>query len=440
MASETIFAYVGQKGSGKTHEGVIRIVEAVNRGRSVVAVMPDLNLQRLADLCGKELDDLKRWVRVADYDDMYKSDFWPGHSDESSLRAGSRSFRSDAWKSGFVRSGDLLVLDEMWRLMEPTTGMDPKEKLAHKRLKVAMHMARHWRGPLDWSDPENVKKYLDSDWDPSKGGPDGDGTPLVSMNILILTQKYHDLDKKMIGQVDQVTDLYSFPADKFPKWMQKLPFLGKTFDTRGKYNAVTFDGDKLPARDSHAYKDAKSFRVHYHRPEIHYLIEKEGGQALEVPIDDRRKLSDSKEAKHLKFWLIMLIPFLIFSYFSLKRAYDKYLKPKPDIEVVEQDKAAIDAITGVPSSSNVVNSLPNSSPVIRYDSIEFQRSYGNIGGTSFIKTDKGIHVTKDFLKTSKGVEFYDKKNDNVITRYSVPVSDGIRSNGERPPLYPPSNF
>jgi hypothetical protein len=43
VASETIFAYVGPKGSGKTHEGTRVVLEQLKLGRFVVAVIPTLS-------------------------------------------------------------------------------------------------------------------------------------------------------------------------------------------------------------------------------------------------------------------------------------------------------------------------------------------------------------------------------------------------------------
>jgi len=434
VASETIFAYVGQKGSGKTHEGTIRVLEAVQAGRSVVAIIPDLRLDRLAKLAGKKLEDIERWVRVADPDDMLKPEFWPGHGNEAALRAGSDQFDPNAWKMGILRSGDLLVADECWRLLESDTGMEPIEKKAKKRFKVYMHMARHWRGPLDWSDPENVKKYLDTDWHPGLGGPEnvgGDGTKLVSSNLLLLTQKYHDLDRKMIGQVDQVTDLYSFPPKQFPEWMTKLPVIGKAFNTEGKYNAVTFNGDKLPPRDSPAYqKDHKSWRVHRHRPEIHHVIEKEGGQALEVPIDDRRKLGDSREAKHLKFWAPILIIGLVFAAWSFYRAYNKYMVPKPKEEI-----ESVETVPSVDQTQSSPGAVPSGSsapaPRPTYASAG-RRTLGAIGGVAVVSGPDGLTFSNKFLNTKSGVVVYDEENGVSIDRYSAPVVDSIRTGDPGP--------
>lgn len=128
------------------------------------------------------------------------------------------------------------------------------------------------------------------------GGPrekGGDGTELVSTNILILTQDYSALDNRLRKQVDQICDIRSFKDETLPGWLQavakKLPFgWGKGLVTDGHYSVSTFDGHRLPERKTKQYMtNRKAFEKLPHLPAIHGLFEKAGGQALEVGVDKR---------------------------------------------------------------------------------------------------------------------------------------------------------
>lgn len=411
MASETIFAYVGPKGSGKSHEGVCRLVDVIKAGRSVVAVIPDLRLDRVADLVELPLEDLRRWVRIVDYDDVEREDFWP---DEHAVRHGSEHYRRDAWRESIVRSGDVVIIDEAWRWLESSRSIPP-------RFKRALHMARHWRGPADWRDPASVDRFLNADWAPADGGEEGDGTVLVSTNILLLTQDYQALDKNLRRQVDQVTELYSFPKGFFPPWVQRfVPGLR----TDNRYNAVTFDSHRLPTKGTKAYTQYRSKEIHFHRPEIHHLMEKAGGQALETAIDGRRQLMSSAEAKHIKLMAIVVVLLIVVA--GTKSVL--WWRSLPGNGSSGEPTATASAAAPRAQATNSDIIQPVRSKSAGEAPAGHVRAIGTVGGVAVVYDGDRLIFRDEFLKGREGPTYVDSSG-NVVSRYSARPNFGGRSGG-----------
>lgn len=301
MASETIFAYVGPKGSGKTHEGTRVVLEQLKLGRFVVAVIPTLDVNKVVELLDDE--SVRERLRVVDYDAVDQENFFPEESRIKLVKADDGSFvpgpnyHPKAWRESVVRCGAVVVIDEAWRWLEST-------KSIPERFKKALHMARHWRGPADWRNAADRERFLDDVdlWHPGLGGDPakgGDGTRLVSMNILLLTQDYSSLNRTLRKQVDQICDIKSYKKGAVPELVQKLfPW----WRTDGRYSVSTFEGHILPERRSKKYQtDRKSFEILPHRPEIHALFEYAGGQAMERAVDDRSSAANDSRLSYIKY-------------------------------------------------------------------------------------------------------------------------------------------
>lgn len=346
MASETIFAYVGPKGSGKTHEGTRVVLDQLRQGRYVVAVIPSLDVSRVAEYLDD--DTVYDRLRVVDYDEVDREDFFPSEDriklikQQDGSMAPGPSFEPTAWRESIVPCGAVVVIDEAWRWLETTNSIPP-------RFKKALHMARHWRGPADWRRSADRAKYLHSEcdvcshgqrcseiWHPGLGGDvekGGDGSTLVSMNILLLTQDYSSLNRTLRKQIDQVCDIKSYKNGAVPAVVQKLlPF----WKTDGRYSVSTFEGHRLPERRSKAYdKDRKSFEILPHDPAIHGLFEYAGGQAGERAIDDRSSAEKDTRLSYIKYVAFLLVFGALGIGYYTYTSFTKMVPPR-DIETSER--------------------------------------------------------------------------------------------------------
>ena len=104
-----IKAYVGIMGSGKTYEvASVVIYNAIKQGRRVISNIAGLNADeyyRLLELEGFNPDKLGQIVQI-EHSQVLEPDFWLNDVD---FKAG---------KQNFIQSGDLLVLDEIWRFWD----------------------------------------------------------------------------------------------------------------------------------------------------------------------------------------------------------------------------------------------------------------------------------------------------------------------------------
>lgn len=410
MASETIFAYVGPKGSGKTHEGTRVVIEQLRLGRFVVAVIPSLDVNRVVELLDD--DSVRDRLRVVDYDAVERDDFFPDE-DRIKLIKGPNgdmvpgpAFNPRAWRETIVPTGAVVVIDEAWRWLESTQSIPP-------RFKKALHMARHWRGPADWRSASDRERFLkepcregsclacrlggdavyqcpdlgaDGMWHPRLGGDvakGGDGTGLVSMNILLLTQDYSSLNRTLRKQVDQICDIKSYKNGAVPPIVQKLfPF----WRTDGRYSVSTFEGHKLPDRRSKAYQtERKAFEILPHLPEIHGLFEYAGGQALERAVDDRSSASNDARLGYIKYVAMMVVAGIAVFGFMAYRGVSKMITPKAD---EAQQVASTDAPDSSPTSQPSAAPV-RSNPVPASPRNPVARVAGAVAGTVFVVDGDG---------------------------------------------------
>jgi hypothetical protein len=431
MAGESFYAYVGTRGSGKSHEASKRIIEQVWLGRDTVVVNPDFRVDRLVEFLNNidsmlslglgsaegpekylldrgidlteervfDFDHVSKYCRVFDYDVLeQKSGFWPEEEemrvllDSNGNRIYDPRWRPDGWRRQLVRAGSFVVVDEAWRLMDDATRIPPSAKKMFR-------MMRHWRGPIDWRDPEDVKKYLCDEegkmWDPSMGGPvdkGGDGTQLVSMNLLVMTQDYQALDSKLRRQVNQITDLFTYPKGHLSGFLAKM---NKAWDLDGKYSATTFPSHLLPARGTLQHlRKRESFEILPHIPEVHALTEKAGGASVEARIDNRSTMSNSVEAKTLRsYWKIFFVIFVICgAYF----AWFYYNNIAPSITTEEEDQtqtANRDTVTQIEPQTQTptnVSVAPSSAQPSLSEELPKARVVGTVGNVVVVKNSLGL--------------------------------------------------
>ncbi|WP_271298914.1 zonular occludens toxin domain-containing protein [Sphingomonas sp. CV7422] len=399
MASETIFAYVGPKGSGKTHEGTRVVLEQLRLGRFVVAVIPSLDVNRVVELLDD--DTVRDRLRVVDYDAVERDDFFPDEDriklikgPEGEMIAGPM-FDGRAWRETIVPTGAVVVIDEAWRWLESTQSIPP-------RFKKALHMARHWRGPANWRSAEDRERFMADPcgscencteglvrqcvelWHPGKGGDvakGGDGTVLVSMNILLLTQDYSSLNRTLRKQIDQICDIKSYKAGAVPPIIQKLfPF----WRTDGRYSVSTFEGHKIPDRRSKAYNvERKAFEILPHLPEIHGLFEYAGGQALERAVDDRSSASNDSRLGYIKYAAFLAVVAIgVFGYWTYTGIRDM-VTPK-NAAGAPVEAVASSTATYAPATAKTAPAAP-----VRQRRPTLARVAGAVAGTTFVVDDEG---------------------------------------------------
>lgn len=116
-----ISAYIGIPGSGKSYEAVCNvIIPAFTSGRRVVTNIYGLQKDKITE----RYPDATGEIIVVDNDDVLKADFFPFKGGEGS----------------FCQFGDLIVIDEAWRIF----GSD-KDMTAEKKSFIAEH--RHFTHP-----------------------------------------------------------------------------------------------------------------------------------------------------------------------------------------------------------------------------------------------------------------------------------------------------
>ncbi len=343
MASETIYGYFGQKGAGKTHELVRVILARLKEGRRVVAVMPQLDVDKVARFLGDPT--VRDRLIVKDYTDVTDDpNFFPNEHVIRSLQQWKRfdidyaveeptpesprapmPENAKDWRKSVVIPGDLVVIDEAWRWLESAKDIP-------KPLKAALHMARHWHGPVDWRNPEDIAKYTSPDWFPGYGGPEwvdayedqpvidertgeptgktkkvkvrkfkgGDGTPMVTTNILFASQDFFGLARSLRGQIDQTTLLVSIRDSYFPTLLKKAT------DGKEQYLAYTFEAADMPTRRQMLAGLEKGEKLWLteetitHDDGVHSLYEYATGYAQEKRADDKSNLANNPHWKKIK--------------------------------------------------------------------------------------------------------------------------------------------
>lgn len=326
MASYSAKGIFGRKGAGKTHELVRLALEKLREGRRVCIVVPQLNQDKVIRL----FDDPTIFERltVASYEDVAKPGFWPDEQLQTRLNTWRRfdmdyrrekpsektprsEIPADAhkWKDTVVRPGDFVVLDEAWRWLQTPKDCPPG-------LKSALHMCRHWRGPADWRNPEDIDRYLSDDWFPGLGGAEydkngdylgGDGTQMVTTNLVIASQKYQGLNRALREMLEESTMLIHVDTSALPEKYRK-----RFEEDREMYAAYTFESEHVPTwqqLDRAAERKEPIWvgeQFIYHEDHIHDLYSYADGYAREDRADDKNDISNHPNIVKLRKMLKLL--------------------------------------------------------------------------------------------------------------------------------------
>lgn len=112
-----IKAYIGRMGSGKSYEVVSHVIlNSLRRGRRVVSNIAGLNyaaMLKLLEEDGVEADEVGELVTVT-HDQVLEENFFRTDAD------------NELGKETFVKPGDLVALDEIWRFWKPRGEIPPR--------------------------------------------------------------------------------------------------------------------------------------------------------------------------------------------------------------------------------------------------------------------------------------------------------------------------
>lgn len=254
-----ISAYIGIPGSGKSYEAVCNvIIPAFTSGRRVVTNIYGLQKDKITE----RYPDATGEIIVVDNDDVLKADFFPFKGGEGS----------------FCQFGDLIVIDEAWRIF----GSD-KDMTAEKKSFIAEH--RHFTHPETG----------------------------ISCDLVIVNQSLSNIARFL---KDKIETTYR---------MRKLKALG----LNNHYCIDVYSGHKI-------YKSnlVTSYRNKYN-PDIFELYKSyEGNNGNEKQTDKRQSIWNSGKVRFfLVLFPLMFIGsgWLIYSFFSTFGRSD----PSPDLATTD---------------------------------------------------------------------------------------------------------
>lgn len=260
-----ISAYIGIPGSGKSYEAVCNvIIPAFTSGRRVVTNIYGLQKDKITE----RYPDATGEIIVVDNDDVLKADFFPFKGGEGS----------------FCQFGDLIVIDEAWRIF----GSD-KDMTAEKKSFIAEH--RHFTHPETG----------------------------ISCDLVIVNQSLSNIARFL---KDKIETTYR---------MRKLKALG----LNNHYCIDVYSGHKI-------YKSnlVTSYRNKYN-PDIFELYKSyEGNNGNEKQTDKRQSIWNSGKVRFfLVLFPLMFIGsgWLIYSFFSTFGRSD----PSPDLTTTDVRDAAM---------------------------------------------------------------------------------------------------
>lgn len=422
----------GRKGAGKSHELVRTCLDLLRQGRRVCMVMPQLDkdkvIRYLAD------DTVEDRLTVVGYDALRDPRFFPNESIITKLQTWRRfnidystqdpspdsplnEIPHDAWRwhESIFRPGDALIVDEAWRIMR-------NENVCPPGFRTALHMARHWRGPKDWRNADDCARYLSSDWFPGLGGPEwmlesvqdpnypddpkrkierkrylgGDGTEMVTSNLIVASQNYGRLAKGLTEQLHRSTLLIKVDN-------RNLPDFAKNKEEPDSYMAYTFESEYVPSwRELERAVQAKKpiwvgEEQIFHSDEIHALYEYADGFAEETDVDDKATLAKNPEFKRAKklliaatLFMLFLVAIGIFAYSkmpSVTEAGSGIAGPPASKEESDADKVAASSQSAPVSAQN-----GSGAQVSGYDTVSLA---GSVGAISIVRVGDGFQMIKE---------------------------------------------
>ena len=263
-----IFLYTGLQGSGKSYEVVSNpILEAVAAGRRVVTNIDGVNSSAIRAYLVKTrkmlVDDLG-FVDHCTNEDVEKEDFYPSYE-----------------KEGFVKSGDLVAIDEAWRFYG--TG-----KTVPKSHEVFFREHRHF---VD----EETK---------------------VSCDIVLITQTPTDLSRFVKNVVET-----SFQMTKL-----------KTLGLSRNYRVDCYEGSQQKIA-----RRVNTWQRRYKKEMFELYSSYSGGKGNEKTIDSRQNV-----LKDPRNWLYLfgIIVLLFGSFYALSFLKNKYSPDqKKEVEVSQRIEA-----------------------------------------------------------------------------------------------------
>lgn len=339
MSAEVAKGIFGRKGAGKSHELVRLCIHHLRAGRRVCIVMPQLDKDKVVKYLGDP--GVADRLTVCGYKDLLLPNFFPNEailtdlqlwrrfqidyaSEEPQQDSPRNEIPSNAWrwKESIFRPGDVLIIDEAWRVMRNEDKCPPG-------LRTALHMARHWYGPADWRDPAAVERYMSDTWFPGLGGPEwnerkvvddkgkvvrveqayagGDGTEIVASNLIISSQRFQGLAKNLREQLDTSSLLVAVQTRYLPRSVQKL------MSKKAQYTAFSFESEHVPTwREMDRALDKKDKiwdgrELIDHVDELHELYTYNSGQAREDAADDKLDFKNSPAYKEMRRGVIFLV-------------------------------------------------------------------------------------------------------------------------------------
>lgn len=276
--------YTGIVGSGKTYEVVSEvIINSLRQGRRVVSNIAGLNFEEFKKILNEEgvPDDAIGELVQVEHEKVLDPLFWPTDKDASE---GTKAF---------IRSGDVVCLDEIWRFWN---GFATKDEDGKKRPDRVMNFFRmHRQMP-----------------DPQTG---------LTCEIVLITQDPQDASRQVRGVVESIF------------CMTKLTALG--MDNRYRVDIYARKITRTPLRSIQRSYNPKYFPLY-----ASHSQKKEGGaDAVERSVDNRANLFANPIYRYgIPLALIPIIPAFIFLW--------RFLHPAPPVE----ENAAPVAIAGAPAT------------------------------------------------------------------------------------------
>jgi zona occludens toxin len=282
----SIKVYTGRMGSGKTYEVVsVVILGALLRGRRVVSNIAGLDYKAMRKLLisdGVSSGDIGELIQV-EHDDVLKPSFW---------------LSDDNKEGAFLRPGDLLVLDEVWRFWE---GFMTSRKMPACVMNF-FRMHRHFVHP-------------------DMG---------FTCDVALITQDVMDISRVVRAVVEETY------------YMSKLTALGSS----SRYRVDIYMGARLsgrqPFRSLQRAYDKKYFPLY----SSHSLKQEGGANAREENIDGRGNIF-----RGLFFRLVIPVFLVVFVYCAFWLWGFFHPEPKPVKQVASgKQPSVVSALVSVPKN------------------------------------------------------------------------------------------
>ncbi len=277
-----INAYVGRMGSGKSYEVVSHVIlGALRRGRRVVSNIAGLNYEAMRELLEKEGTapaDIGDLVVVTN-EQVASDDFWLNDDDAAK------------GIEAFIRPGDLVALDEIWRFWKVREQFERN----HPRAQNFFRMHRHFVDPM-------TKRTCD---------------------VALISQRINDINVSIRGVIEETYR------------MDKATALG----SQKRYRVDIYQGAELrgdPPRQMFKQYDPKYFALY-----SSYSQAEDGGAGKEEAMDGRGNVLKGALFKvGLPLAVVAIVGGLFFAYRAWHNIGAKGAEQSKAAEPSAADKAA----------------------------------------------------------------------------------------------------